>query len=670
MRKTLLYMAVAAVCALSAASCSHEELSAPLPDVEDNGSTITVRGTLSVPDMGEPPSRALGAGPSAGLKLTLVEFAKGTGPADSQLTRVYEAETTGTAADGTVSFSVELDKTTAPRVLHLMAAPDFVTCGYGSEAAVIPTVKVGIGGTQPLASCPDAYWARVEFDSGYADASGVPLAEVRERLTTVPMLRNFAAVSVTANESLANFELIGFELVNVPTSGTIAPWNADGLQFPQFLDAAGTMKTYADISGGDTAAGLQPYAGVMPPATQFANTEVEARKWNTPEDKKHPSTGFWDSGRQYLYEHPFESTRRTYLLVQGIYGGDGVPSYYKIDLGETGGGDDGLFGYYDLLRNFEYAVTINSVGARGAATPAEAIDGLVYNNISASVEARNMLSVSDGDNMLVVGFTNRVIVDSTEPVQLRYQYITDVRGSKRVDNTRLRAVGLEAGDVIRSYTQSTDGDWAVLTIVPNEPDPNGEEKSQSFSIVDGRGLGRTVTLILHKPYEIGGMQVWPGTANTPAQADVAGAVRDKITDRNAGAELTVYFNLPDGLNEAMFPLQFRLEANRQNIENNPIGTLTAMTGPSLFQEPGTELQPAISYVKTVTYAEYRYNYMPGTSNEVNVNSPNVDHVVRCRFRTILSTTDAGFIPGENRVTKVRIYNPYFVQADATFTRTN
>ncbi len=641
---------VMALAALLPAGCSQEEI-APLSGRDDgSGDSFTVTVGIAVPQM-EAASRGIpGDRPGNGLKLTLLEFSKGGDAASSFLTHVYEAETlTPTNVDngGIVKFKVTLMKTQEPRVLHLMVSDNFVSPGYGSEASLLPAIAVGRSNNV----AQEAYWGRVVFDNGYAtapDADGKQnlLPEVVTKLTDVPVIRNFAKISVTNTAS--NFELYGFELVNVPTSGTIAPFNTETSQIPQLLAAGGTMLSYDEAHAG--------YKGVLPPGITFANTADVAKKWDTAEDTDRPLDR---NLPRYIYEHPFESTRRTYMIVKGLYN-SGSPTYYKVDLGNIG--EDSSFKFYDLLRNYNYNVIINKVTAEGAATVADAINGHVSNNLSASVETSAMPQVSDGDNMLMVNTTSHIITYVGQQVEIRYQYIKNINNAsaKVVDNNAVTVTGKNtSNDVISSFTETDEGDWHVIRITPNAPDIT--DKRHTIRITDGKGLERVITLLLRMPYEFASeADVYAGANNNRPTDSTQGVVPNDA----AGKELTVYFDLPDGIPESVFPLQFRLEADNQNVENNPTGTLVVWTGPSLFDTS----KPSISYIKTVSYQEYLHKYKaanPDTSTELDVNTTNTNHTIRCRLRTINKYSGSA-----TETTRIRVHNPSFKDdAIATFTRT-
>lgn len=634
-----------AIAALLSAGCSQEEM--PVPSGEDDGSgdSFAVTVGVAVPEMEAATRGVPGEKPGTGLKLTLLEFSKGADAASSFLTHVYETETlTTTDVDngGIVKFKVTLVKTQEPKVLHLMVSDDFVSTGYGSEASLLPAISVGRRNNV----AQEAYWGRVEFPNGYATAADADgnqtlLPEVKTKLTEVPVIRNFAKVSVT--ENLTNFELYGFELVNVPTSGTVAPFNTETAQIPQLLAADGkTMVSYDVAHAG--------YTGVLPPGITFANTEDVAKKWDTAEDTDKPLNR---RGARYVYEHPFESTRRTYLIVKGRYNNNNNTTYYKVDLGNIG--EDKMFKFYDLIRNYNYNVKITNVYANGAETVEKAINGHVSNNLSASVETSSMLQISDGKNMLFVNATSHIITRVDQKVEVRYKYIKDINNTKSVDNNAVTITGKDtSNDVIAAYSESDDGDWHVITITSKKPD--AIDKRHTIRINDGNGLERVVTLLLRLPYEFAStVDVYEGAKNTRPTDKTEGIV----SNNKAGEELTVYFDLPDGMPEEIFPLQFRLEANPQNVENNPTGTLVVWTGSSLFDES----KPSISYMKTVTYQEYSYMYN-GDTTELNVNANNTNHTIRCRLRTINQYTGTG-----TETTTILINNPSFKSnATATFTR--
>ena len=98
--------------------------------------------------------------------------------------------TTPTDATKTQAFTVTLTKTSAYRAIHFVANADVsALANFGHEDALIPSL-VSTGDD-------DAYWQRMEFANGIASDSGTKL----DNNTVVPLVRNFAKVTVTENLS-------------------------------------------------------------------------------------------------------------------------------------------------------------------------------------------------------------------------------------------------------------------------------------------------------------------------------------------------------------------------------------------------------------------------------------------------------------------------------------
>lgn len=624
------------------------------------GDSVTIRGSILLPEMPVTLSRGDAADtPGANLNLTLLEFNLSDDADYSFPTNNYRANITSATnvPDGTeVTFEVTLKLTSDPKSLQLLIGGNYFSVGdnYMSMSSLLPSFSVEgrLTGLHSSFSTPsEAYWGKVNFEKGYSEMkNGKPvlLDEVKTLLKRVPVIRNFAKISVT-NSVPTKFEILGWELINVPTSGTVVPWNL-ATKSPATLANGYTMLNYDAITQGG-------YEGIMPANVLIGNTEAEAKLW--------PSTGdLWMSTNpRFIYEHPYESTRRTYLIIQGRYTStsNGTTSsatgFYKVDIGKL---NNGLFNYYNIIRNIHYQVSINDVLAPGAETIAEAIARAPFNNLLSSTETSTMLNVSDGNNMLMVNDTNHIIVDENSTIEIMYRYVQDVTGTKNENNNAITKDminwGEVPGPVIKSVSDPTTftdpitkWNWVKYVITPQEP--SDEVKTQDISIVDGSGLGRIIHLVLRNPWEYAKIgtsnnyaTVQPGTDN---MYSAAAAIAPQPISNQAEKTLTVYFNLPEGLPETMFPLEFKLESQHQGIENNKIGTLLVQTGQSLWDPKKT----AISYVKTVSYSEYRYQYYAGT-NDVDPNSTNTTHTVRCRFKTIAASDN-------NSDAAIRIYNPYF-----------
>lgn len=626
-----------------ASGCSENPPQAP----GDSGSaddSFRITGSVIIPDMPKVLSRGdAGDTPGSNLKLTILEFDLGKDDAHSFLSNIYNADiksSTAVGNTGEVIFDVTIKGSSSPKVLHLMVADEYLTSQYGSVATIIPELTVADFG-----SASEAYWGMVKFEQGFTrpGADGKPelLGDVRGKLMKVPLIRNFLKITVTAD--LENFRLLGFDLINVPTYGTVAPWNQEEMTVPDLL-SGNKMKKYEDLD----------YPGIIPVNAQFHNIAAEARYWDD------DSPNLWNGNGQsrYMYEHPYESSRRTSLIIHGIYtsGTTNTRGFYKIDIGRTNE-TTGMFECYNLIRNIHYNITITGVYAAGMPTVSQAIDRAPFNNISAAVETSSMLNISDNKNLLVVNATNHIIVDNDKKIELLYRYEQNIDGGNSSAGNDIpflypEASELEKGPVIKTISKKkivTDNlgtEWVKYEIICNNP--TDIVKTQSFAVVDGTGLGRTINLVLRNPWPYS--EIYPGGYATVAPGDEnqydTADPEPKDISKESGQPLTVYFNLPNGLPESMFPLEFQLESKHQWIENNKIGNLVVTSGPSLFDPAVT----AISYIKKVSYEEYKYLYFNDGSNNLDPNQENTKHTIRCRFLTIAEAE------GE---AEIKIHNPYF-----------
>lgn len=636
---------------LAMTSCS-ENIQQPVNGDQDSDASLEVSASLILEGMPEVITRGMGDTPGAELIVKALEFSWSDENETSFLTNVYDVEVTSTTTQVDnkieVNLKLKLYKTADPtRLQFIVTETDPGQIPYGSMATVLQNLSVSNGA--------EAYWGEVKFGNGYGtliynETTGEmdfkPDPELYEKLQDIPVIRNFAKISV--EENLDNFELEGFELINVPTAGTIAPWDPTTKAPVDLLDGT-NMKAYTSLPAG--------YTGMLSPAAQFDNTEADIRDG--------VSTLSFPMDNRYIYEHPFEDYRRTYLLIMGKFNGSQTSTYYKVDLGSTNETTQ-EFTNFNIIRNYHYVVTINSVERAGYASVESALNGVVFNNLSASTETRDILQLSNGSDLIGVNLTKAVIVDNTDPIVFKYSYRTGLTDTSKgeVNNREdiVKVHGLEPGPVIeRVAGPITEGDSIVYTIYPKEPPTLLRPTEQKFTVVGRNGLGRTITLVSHVRWDYSNVEIYGVNSNErPSSNTSLGEVGP-----NQGDPLTLFFNLPDGLPESVFPLQFIIEADRENIENNSEegSTLVVRTAQSLFTDV---TDPRVSYVKTVTYEQYEY--LPDKNNQVSAEVKNSNHTVRCRFRTTVSLSE---LPGSPTTmeTKVIIHNPYFNNVETSFTRT-
>lgn len=644
---------------------------------------MTLNLSLDFPKPSQIATRSFGMNPDPELDLYMFIFESG-----ALVQRVYipyeaqnfTANPTGEIDNHLTShFAVKLNSTEGNVVIHVIAVNDPEETFkkdieslefWGSETNVIYNSNF-----PSTANGQDAYWQRVELGCALTIEDQ---SRIQGKLTNVPMIRNFGMVSVSStlfeSGGGTHFEYQGFQIINARDRGTVAPaFLKDGeTEFAKFDRESLEQSEYA---------GFQTYYEQIINQGYFGRTAPKAVRIPELRSENLPNIKDWDIDQtpKYFYEYNYAATNRIYVIVKGLFGNDTQPSYYKLDIGETDPANN-LYSPYYLLRNIDYHITIGAVWGRGYPTPKAAAEGVAFNNISASVETRDMVNLSDGHNMIMVNFTTNVIVNTDEPyIDFRYKYYTDMDKSAAGTLANGRVVaddpnyGPKPGPVISrvEHTAGTleDG-WKQIKIYYNEP--NEILKQQQFTIYDPNGLSRTITLILVTPWKFRHLDTYPGEWEEFGQwkdDDIPWDWSDeqRFIGPFLGAELTVFFELPPGLPEAMFPLQFVIESDKQNIQNAYVGNAVVQSAPSLFPELTSESR--IQYVKTVQYNDY---------DTENPEYPNASRIVRCRFLTITDLRDeniGGGVPDDSdnendsySLSTIRIYNPYFLLGEDGFQR--
>lgn len=515
-------------------------------------------------------------------------------------------------------FSVTLTASASQRTIHFIGNYDGAdNLPFGSESDIIGGLKHSKG--------DDAYWQRMTL-------GGI---NEKTNIGTVPLIRNHAKVTVEVAESVTNFELESFTVVNIVTEGYLAPYNMNNGSFAQFLET-GTDGTFTQTNGKfaclsykEITIGSDGYEGYVPGTAELnLNTDIDD------EDD-------WIAANEafYLYERRFESTNHTFVLVKGKFtnaNGQQPSSYYKVDLVYQD--NNNVTQYYNLLRNFNYKIIINSVTGNGKDSAEKAYDMTgSHNNLAASIETQSLTNISDGASQLYVSYTEEYIV-SDEPVTLQYMYIPNISNKDAASNESVSIVCTENGDVVKSYSVASSNDldeegedtgWRTITINPQTPDAN-EAKKQTLTLTAGN-LSRTITYILRTPY-IMDMQCYDGNGTNRT---------DKVVDADISEKVNIDITLPTGLPESLFPLTFYIEAEKRTLypdaTANQIPVETEI--PSIFNGGAT-----FGYTKEVTWEDYYVNNAYNTL-----------------FVSYLLTNT------ETNASRVRVYNKYFSVAEDYFT---
>jgi len=629
---------------LLATSCMPEALPGPAVD-EGDGGKVTVNFSVGAV-LKEQEGWGDGAGTKAfdemtdakrdGLKLRVyvfdqyglfLEYADATTPDPSKLPTDFNKQ-----SDETV-FSVEITRSNNPRRLHFVAVGSDTYSvtqkyAYGSEGTFMNGLSVS-GDT-------DAYWARVLVDN----------IDDQTHFRRIPLLRNFAKITLKAGDGLTGFVPESFTIVNVPGSGSVAPYNTSSGGFASFH--TNTTSTEGGVTTITTT--MATYKGLL--AQRFKGYQPQGVTW----DKVTPTEGSGDSGLSfiplskafYMYESPNADGTdkgRTFMIVKGKYGGSSTSTYYKIDITykETEGygfteqeikAGAGVATFYNILRNFNYEVHINKATFEGYSSAYEAAIKPAANNISASVLADGVNNVSDGNKYRRL-FVNKIYALYNEGGAMANLKTKAYTTENILQNDEIEIKVLEDDGIfdvepyIDKSSEARDAEsYNPIKFTLKSPDDTPKTATIRLYINEQptyETLYRDITIVLRKHY--------------PLKVDC-----QDVVAKATGTSFKTQLLIPDGINKNLFPLKFQLEPVSKTIYPDASqNQLPVDVGATIVPSLGDE--SSFQYVKTITHADY---VAAATKTVDGV----VYKVIDCWFKT--NTAESS--------TSIYAYNEYFVKA--------
>ena len=246
------------------------------------------------------------------------------------------------------------------------------------------------------------------------------------------------------------------------------------------------------------------------------------------------------------------------------------------------------------------------------------------------MELKDLTNIAYGDERLFVSKTE-IVWTSADSITFKYMYQLDGNGSNGTVTSLIigeaknssGAVCSEGSYTIKSDAVDTEG-YSTITI-KHTGLPEIGYKEQEVTIKAGT-LMRTINLILINPYasQVGcsatsGLTVVPTTAPE--------------IPLTVGSPVYVYFSMPAGLPESIFPLTFILSPEAHSI--TPPGGDMPVT--SLLTHANSTMQGLkYGFEKVVTWDKYKNNVSTGM-------------IVECPFKTSLAES----------ATNIYVYNEYF-----------
>ena len=628
--KTLRNILHIVLAALLLASCVREEL-VPPTDPAEMGDQVTIDGSFDVPiAMDHPWTKSMQEVPGI-QRLFVAVFDE-----SDMMTEIKEAfpgtkdnpsdhfEPAGSGSNYLTHFHVTLTRVEAgTRYVEFIAVSDaskndLLRANRRSESGMALTEAMKISNNE------EAFFGRRTF---------LYLTEATD-MTGIKLIRNYAKVTLDVSGATAptgkSIVFTGFKVFNVPKTGTIAPFNSNSPELATIVkdnvpieisnpdcfahyDLLGGANPYDDMTNGFTATvgtstiDIPPYTGFMNGAVEFEDfSSLYNSSGNT--DASFPF--LTTSGEDFLYECPFrESDENPFIILKAEWteGGSTTTCYYKADFVYK---KDGVNTYYNILRNFQFTLSIGSVAEKGASTIYEAVNSIAMNNFESSTMASTLTNISNGNERLYISATDRLLTTGRiDTVYLRnsvfsggeWSWDTDASDNYGVSHTfkRSNLVG-RSTDLITSVvfdgvvgSSDSDKEWQGWTrVIVNFADPwelnlrKGMVWKQSlvFYNTSDPALSRTCVFTRRRPFELF-LDV----------QDYVAAVE--------GQSCRVDIKIPAGLTEARFPLEFYIEQEKNTLYPDATSGILLPVNTGKTQIPGRSGNNYY-FTRIITWQEY------------------------------------------------------------------
>ena len=539
------------------------------------------------------------------------------------------------------TFSVTLTLSEGKRKVHLIGnGPGVLDFGY--DTSVLPSLLSGIGST--------AFWAMIELphgirarrgEDGFYETPYLPDEETENAFNNngegIALIRNWAKIEVSSTAN-SNFTPISFAVVNVPSRGTIVPYNS----------ATGFIQDYKELSF----ANLQErgYAANLPAGTTF-DTNVPTK---ADFQQKRTAKGVADAngGAAYLYERPVPESDLppSFVIIYGHYKNtedDTQPEgdyFYKVDLMEHGS-------YYPVYRNFKYKVVVDKITAVGFDTPEGAVAAAGSANVSADVNTSHLLDISDGTRRLVVSpwLAKTFTSQQTNREELSVLFFDDANGENPVINMDSTAVTYE---LLSPLGGRSDVITAVSIGAPSTEEGSKGWRMVSLSTIAPTRTVRTQTLRIKGTSE--GESLYRDIVITvqPMQ-QMKLSCRYPVINPRQDAPQVLDISIPDGLPQSMFPLDFIVEPENKTLSQDstmPDSNLPVIVGKSISDSTAFSGKTTFQFVRSVSWSEY--NKLP-VHTDVNWTQL---RTLSCYFKT--NCPESG--------TTIWVDNEYFDKASVSF----
>ena len=531
------------------------------------------------------------------------------------------------------------------------------------------------------------YGVSREEDAQFKEDGGFQIDDdVAQKFRMIPLIRNWSKIVLYAMpKEVSNFEAISLAVINVPSRGALAPYNA----------AAGRFVQGYEQMGFDDLRDIEQYPASLPSGTIFDSSIPSHQEFDAlrehPEsfqdgDRVAPASS-WDdlydeNGREhavYLYERPAPSDNipPSYVIIYGRFfehpedaSDQGQLCYYKVDLMETITDENGdrESRYYPIYRNFKYQIHVSKILSKGHDTPQAAAASAGSADVSADVTTGHLSDISDGVGRIHLNWMAKTYTGEYEETTLSVFYSNPegeaIMGQEGVPEDPMQPTVLPRKYVKVELLPPTDKkkdaenpenydnviDPASIQLMP--PSTNTTDGTYGWRQIKFRVKALTGKVARTQSIRITGVH-----ADGKIYRDVVVSVlpRQPLWVKCSEPRLlpekeqpqTVSIGIPDGLIKSMFPLEFKIEADRMTLtpvnSGNEKDNMPVVSGPSISLDAQYAGKPAFQFLRTITWDEYRA--LPTKDQDERI-----WRVITCHFMTNCEDNHA----------KVWIANEYFI----------
>lgn len=574
------------------ASCQEPEL-LERPVYGDSEGTVEVTFSVLMPDDALA-TKAFGESPATDIKsMYVIVFDENGYYIDAHEATLLDPVADHNSHKYERAFKVTLRKTEKERIIHFIANCPVEQIQYGHESDIISNLYVSRG-----SQTETAYWYRTEvWYIKTKENSNVLVDEVADKFKCVPLLRNYASITVLDGVDDKVFNMESYAVYNTIDRGTVAPYNIEAHGFQSFIGDGNELLPYEILR--DT---CKYYGHALPTAT--LKTTLTDSDFLAPGQPT------------YMYERKVSvragaehqwSESPPHIIIKGRYNNAAANSYYKVDLLRY---DNNKSYYYNILRNFKYTFTIKEVAGPGYPTLAEAMSNPAGNNLAGATDTQGFTNVSDGLGRIFVSYTDTTLTSNND-IRLRYKYIPSIQYYNVTANDRVLVEGIldGTGSVIKGrvdgYTDLTGemSGWREVTLNVQNPGAITHVQEIYLNVQDNSNLHKTIRYRLQRPLELK-VNCWP-----------------KYIAKAAGKLMDVAIRIPTDLTPDLFPLDFAIEVQDHTLSPDASQLNNVMpVEPALSIVPDKAGKRSYHYVKTIdTYEDYLALEMYGDLKLIRTN---------------------------------------------------